>query len=196
MNRQETTMLKELIKDKAQIHTRQISLSTHPHENGMVLVRGELEDRRHVPIVDILGRPKDPGIIHHMTLILAIAPDPLRIADAEAEMSTVPMDECQSCLDRVNGLKGLEIKSGFSKQVGKIMGGTRGCTHLCSLARAMAVEALHGWLTQKRAQKDLLPPSMAQVNDAKFLKNSCRIWREDGPRIRQMARAVAESSRP
>ncbi|WP_022663988.1 DUF2889 domain-containing protein [Desulfospira joergensenii] len=187
-------MLKELIQNKEQIHTRQLSLSTYPHEDDMILVHGELKDRRHVPIFDILGRPKGPGVIHHITLTLAVAPAPLRIVDAEAEMITVPMEECRSCLDRVEELKGLEVKSGFSNRVREIMGNTKGCTHLCGLTTVMAQEIVHGWLTQKRKKEIALPSSMEELQGKNFLVDSCRIWKKDGIRMKQLTRAFQDKS--
>ena len=186
-------MLKELIKDKEKVHTRQIRLATYPHGDTGILVHGELEDRRHVPIIDILGRPKGLGIIHDITLTLAVEQDPLRIVDAEADMVTVPMEECRSCLDTVKQLVGLEVKSGFSSQVRKIMGNTRGCTHLCTLVTAMAQEIVHGWLTQKRRGQTVMPTALASVQGKNFLVNSCRIWKKDGPRIKELTRVMEKN---
>ena len=185
-------MLKELIKNKEKVHTRQIRLATYPHGDTGILVHGELEDRRHVPIFDILGRPKGPGIIHDITLTLAVEQAPLRIVEAEADMVTVPMEECRSCLDTVEKLVGLEVKSGFSSQVRKIMGNTRGCTHLCTLVTAMAQEIVHGWLTQKRKEQTARPTSFEAIQGKNFLVNSCRIWKKDGPRIKELAKVMGE----
>ena len=187
-------MLDALIRDKSPIHTRDIRLSTFPHEQDTVLVHGELTDRRHVPIIDILGRPKDPGIIHRISVILLIAPDPLRILDAEAKMSVVPTDQCPETLDRVPLLKGLEIRPGYSRRIRQIMGSTLGCTHLCTLIKAMGQEIVHGWLTQKRTQA----PSLSPVNNLEadtYLVNSCRLWKKDGPRNRAMRKDL-ETRRP
>jgi len=92
-------MLKDIIKHKSPVHTRDISLSTIPYKDESVIVHGELKDLRHVPIVDILGRPKAPGTIHHITVDLLIEPDPLRIIQAEAEMITTPVEQCPAGMD-------------------------------------------------------------------------------------------------
>jgi len=183
-------MLKNLINDKPRVHTRNIRLATYPHTDSKVLVHGELKDIRYIPVFDITGEVKEPGIIHHMTLLLLIAPDPLRIIDAEAEMLTIPITECRTTLDRVELIKGLEIKAGFTGQVRKIMGGTNGCTHLCGLVTVMAQEIVHGWLTQKRREKSPVPQALGDIKEKKFLIDSCRIWKEDGPRMKQLVRAI------
>ena len=158
-------MLKDIIKERSKIHTRDISMATYPHTDSQVLVHGELKDQRYVPIFDVTGKVKAPGIIHHMSVTLLIDPDPLTIIQAEAQMLTVPLAECRVTLDRIALLSGVEIKSGFSSQIRQIMGGNRGCTHLCGLVVAMGQEIVHGWLTQKRSKKLPIPASLDDVKE-------------------------------
>lgn len=179
-------MLEDTIKKLTRIHTRDIRLATYPHTGSQVLVQGELKDERHIPVFDIIGQVKAPGPVHHMSVILLIDPDPLTIIQAEAWMVSVPMAECRSTLDRVPLLQGIEIKSGFSKQILKVMGGNRGCTHLCTLVTAMGQEIVHGWLTQKRSEKISVPESLEDVKEKKFLIDSCRIWKRDGPKMKEL----------
>ena len=179
-------MLEDTIKRLTKIHTRDIGLATFPHTGSQVLVQGELNDERHIPVFDITGQVKAPGPVHHMSVILLIDPDPLTIIQAEARMMCVPMAECRSTLDRVPLLQGIEIKSGFSKQILKVMGGNRGCTHLCTLVTAMGQEIVHGWLTQKRSEKSSVPASLEDVKEKKFLIDSCRIWKKEGPKMKEL----------
>ena len=184
-------MLKDLITETEPIHTRQISLSSQVHSKAGLIVHGILKDRRRVPIVDILGRPKAPGIIHHMTVTLALAKDPLRIVQAEAEMLTVPTKDCPPTLDRIQNLVGLEIRPGFSRKVKTAIGGPEGCIHLCSLVTAMGTEMVHGWLTDKRSKT---PQGFVDIDGLKenmFLIDSCRVWKKDGPRLREVRKQMA-----
>jgi len=189
-------MLKDLITATAPIHTREISLSSHIHEEAGLIVHGILKDRRRVPIVDILGRPKEPGIIHHMTVTLALAPDPFRIIRAEAEMLTVPTEDCSATLDCIPKLVGLEVQSGFSRRVKEAVGGPEGCIHLCSLVTAMGTEMVHGWLTQKRSCSAQGIMDIDSIKENMFLLDSCRVWKKDGPRVRQIRRAMAAKEHP
>ncbi len=183
-------MLKDIIKERSKIHTRDISMATYPHTDSQVLVHGELKDQRYVPIFDVTGKVKAPGIIHHMSATLLIDPDPLTIIQAEAQMLTVPLAECRVTLDRIALLSGVEIKSGFSSQIRGIMGGNRGCTHLCGLVVAMGQEIVHGWLTQKRSKKSPIPASLDDVKEKNYLIDSCRIWKKDGPKMKEMLQAI------
>jgi len=183
-------MLREMIKERSKIHTRNISLTTYPQSDSRVLVQGELKDQRYIPVFDVTGKPRAPGTIHHMSVFLLIDPNPLTIIQAEARMLTVPMEECQATLDRVAQLQGVEIKSGFSSQIRQIMGGNRGCTHLCGLVVAMGQEIVHGWLTQKRSKESPIPASLDQVKEKEFLIDSCRIWKKDGPKMKEILQAI------
>jgi hypothetical protein len=169
-------------------------MATYPHEKGQVIVAGELIDTRYVKIFDITGRVLEPGTIHHMRLFCLVASDPLRIVEAQADMTTIPMEECRTTLDRVPLLAGLEIKPGFTRQVGTIMGGTRGCTHLATLTKAMAQEIVHGWLTEKRREPTPLPDNIQDIKESGFLVNSCRMWKQDGPKIQALAQAIQQAS--
>ena len=182
--------LKDLIKEIEPVHVREITMSTYAHPRAGLLVHGCLKDVRRLPIVDILGRPKEPGVIHHMTATLAIASDPLRIVRAEAEMLTVPTEFCSQTLDRIENLAGLEVKTGFSRQVKKIVGGPEGCIHMCSLVTAMGTEIVHGWLTEKRSRSAKGLIDLEGIKENMFLIDSCRIWKKDGPRVREVLKAM------
>ena len=188
-------MLADLINDRPRIHTRDIRMTTFPHENGRVIVAGELIDTRYIKIFDITGNILEPGTIHHIRLFCRIAPDPLRILEAEADMPTIPMADCRTTLDRVPLLQGLEIKPGFTRRVAQIMGGTKGCTHLATLTKAMAQEMVHGWLTEKRRDPVSLPDNIADIKEKGFLVDSCRMWKKDGPKIQALAQAIQQTSR-
>jgi len=183
-------LLDSILENKVKIHTRDIKLATYPHTNSRVIVHGVLKDRRYIKVFDVTGTVKEPGIIHHMDVKLMIKPDPLTIEDAKAVMIHVPMTECSTTLDTVEKLKGLEIKSGFSKNIRDIMGGKKGCTHLCQLIIVMGQEIVHGWLTHKRKDKTPVPKDLESFDDKKFLIDSCRLWSRDGAKMKQLEKAV------
>ncbi|WP_457552978.1 DUF2889 domain-containing protein [Desulfobacula sp.] len=187
-------MLNNLIEKKTKIHTRDIQLATYPHTDSQVIVHGVLKDRRYIKVFDVTGDIKEPGIIHHMDVKLLIKSDPLRIEDAQAKMIHVPMPECTATLDTVEQLKGLEIKSGFSKNIRIIMGGEKGCTHLCQLIIAMGQEIVHGWLTQKRKDESPVPKDLESFSEKKFLIDSCRLWTREGVKMKHLEQAIKTRS--
>jgi hypothetical protein len=114
----------------------------------------------------------------------------LRIVEAFADMPVIPMEPCRTTLDRVPLLTGLEIKPGFTRRVTEIMGGTKGCTHLATLTKAMAQEIVHGWLTEKRRDPSPLPDNLEDIKEKGFLVDSCRMWKKDGPKIQALVQAI------
>ncbi|MCG8620021.1 MAG: DUF2889 domain-containing protein [Desulfobacterales bacterium] len=187
-------MLKDIITQKPPVHTRDIRLSTCEHGPDRIIVHGELRDERRLPIVDILSRPKPPGTVHHMTATLLIAPDPLRIIEAEAEIITAPMAECPQTLDRMDLIIGLHIKPGFSKEIRSRVGGKDGCAHLCTLVKAMGTEILHGWLTWQRHQNQTASRGVDPEKAGAYLIDSCRLWKKDGPKYKEMMSAVSKQA--
>jgi hypothetical protein len=186
-------MLNEIINNKTKIHTRDIQLSTYPHSDSQVIIHGILKDQRYIRVFDITGDVKQPGIIHHMDVKLMVSSNPLMIEDAQAKMLHVPMDECKKTLDAIEKLKGIKIQSGFSKNIRNIMGGNKGCTHLCQLIIVMAQEIVHGWMTQKRKDKSPVPKDIDSLDEKKFLIDSCRMWTKNGPKMKDLEKAIKAS---
>ncbi len=184
-------MLADLIKKHRELHTRNISLTTVPHDNDFVVVHGELRDERFVPIIDIFGAEIPPGTIHHITATLLIAQNPLRIIQAEAAMPIVPTGLCPGTLEHVSGLTGLNIAHGFSQKIRSIIGGSDGCAHLCTLLTTMGTEIVHGAMTWKRhldkIQEHLAPLPQESPD---LLVDSCRIWKKDGSRHKALLEAM------
>jgi hypothetical protein len=86
-------------------------------------------------------------------------------------------------------LEGLEIAPGYSMKVKKVIGGVKGCAHLTSLVIAMGESAVQGYWTAYVAEtrKTGLPEQTIK----KFI-NTCHLWKEDGPIIRELR----ETSKP
>ncbi|MBU1342450.1 MAG: DUF2889 domain-containing protein [Proteobacteria bacterium] len=185
-------MLNKLIENQSKIHTRDIRLATYPYTESRVVVHGVLKDQRYIKVFDVTGAVIGPGIIHHMDVKLLIKADPLTIEDAQAQMLHVPMSECTTTLDTIENLKGLEIKSGFSKMIRSIMGGNKGCTHLCQLVIAMGQEIVHGWLTQKRKDKPPVPKDFNSFSEKKYLIDSCRMWSGQGPKVQRLEKIIKD----
>ncbi len=183
-------MLNKVIDTKPKIHTRDIKLATYSHTDSRVIVHGVLKDERYIKIFDITGQILEPGIIHLIDVKLLIKSDPFIIEDAQAELIKVPMSECTTTLDTIEKLKGLEIKSGFSKTIRDIMGGKKGCAHLCHLIIVMSQEIVHGWLTHNRKNKSPVSTNLDSFAEKKFIIDSCRMWTNNGPKMKNLEQAI------
>ena len=132
------------------IQTRSIIIKSYDAGEGRLVVEGTLNDDRATDVYTAEGNHFPPGPVHGMVLRFLIGGMPPKILDAEAEMPTVPMDECPDAMVSVKDLVGLNIAYGFSKEVRNRMGKTKGCLHMTNLALAMASPCLQGWANAGR----------------------------------------------
>ena len=163
------------------IHTRQINIATYEGTDDSVIVEGILQDERLIDMYLATGEFRSPGTYHHMIIKMKVTIPRLIIMDIEVEMPTVPQKACretQKCLDLI---KGLHIVSGFAAKVRGLIGGTKGCYHLLSLLTAMAPAAVQG--SWNRMSKEPLDPETYLPMAIETMKNTCWLWREDGPLI-------------
>jgi hypothetical protein len=178
-----------LLKDKINgepIHRRQLSLRTYPVGEGEVVVEGSLKDERFQATYDLSGARRDEGVIHDLVIRLLVGGTPLRILDAEAEMPHVPRERCRETQESVKKIIGLEIRSGFGERVHKLIGGVKGCAHLTHLLIVLVQEALHGYWTHKMRKPEPPPQSLEDIEGLDYLINSCRLWRENGPLVKEI----------
>jgi hypothetical protein len=159
------------------------------------VIVGRLKDERFLPFYDEAGQLAKGGVIHEMLLYLLIGGMPLIILEADAEMPQVPHDLCTETRESIRRVVGLEIKSGFSEKVHKLIGNVEGCAHLTHLLVVMVQAALHGYWAHKMSKPRPVPRSLNEIEGLPYLVNSCRLWREDGPIIEEIKEMIEESNR-
>ena len=165
------------------IHNRKIDVNTYEEASDSLIVEGILHDERLVETYRPTGDKHPPGTVHHMIIRMEIKGPKLTIEDIEVEMPTIPYEACLETLDTLNQLKGMPIAAGFTAKVKRLIGGRKGCCHLLSLLTAMAPAAVQGaWsaVIQKPVEQETyLEMAFGRV------KNTCWVWREDGPLIKE-----------
>ena len=167
------------ISARQKIHTRKIDIATYEGESDSIIVEGILRDERLLDAYQSTGEVYPPGTIHHMIIRMKIRGPQLVIEDIEVEMPTIPHNECIETHKSLSPLKGIPIVSGFNANVKKLIGRTKGCSHLMSLLTAMAPAAVQGaWSAMAREPVD---PEIYMPSAMERLENTCWVWREDGP---------------
>jgi hypothetical protein len=174
------------------IHRRLLSLRAYPVGEGEIVVEGSLKDERFQAIYDLSGDRRDEGVIHDLLIRLLVGGVPLKILDAEAEMPHVPRERCRETQESIKRIIGFEIRSGFGERVHKLIGGVKGCAHLTHLLIVLVQEALHGYWTHKMRRPEPPPQSLEDIDGLDYLINSCRLWRENGPLVKEIRAFIEE----
>ncbi len=161
------------------VHTRNIEIATYSCDDGYVIVEGMLTDEHLIAVYSARKGKTPPDTIHHMVLRLLVQIPSLIIKDVEVELFRTPHEECPDTISSLDKIKGMKVAPGFTAQVKKILGGTKGCAHLTALLLAMAPAVVQGsWvhITRKPPEKDFSSGLVQQ-----FLVDTCHVWRKDGP---------------
>ena len=181
--------IKSKLKGKP-IHSRSLDLKTYPVDDGKVIIEGWLKDDRFVQTFDLLGRKKDKGLVHHMAVRLLVGNVPLTILDAESEMLHVPHELCHTTKESIKKVIGMEIKTGFSDEVRRVIGGIEGCAHLTHLVIVLGQEAVHGYWTNTGSRPRTGQDPQEKAKSLSFAIDSCSIWREGGPLVHELEERI------
>jgi len=178
------TMIKLDKTTQPKIHSRQIDCSIYEGPSDTLIVEGILRDERLMSSYRRTGEFFPPGTIHHMIIRMAVTTPDLVIEDIDVEMPTLPNEACIETRQCLAVVKGMSIARGFTSKVKKMAGGVKGCSHLLALLTAMAPAAFQGAFSAMERQ-----PRDADVNPRDIIakmKNTCWVWREDGPIVEQL----------
>ena len=171
------------------IHTRQIDMATYEYDDRFIVVEGTLHDERLVDVFRPTGEQVQAGPIHHMVIRMQVGGHQLTIEDIDVEIGTAPNELCQEALDSLRPVIGLPIVSGFTARIKELVGGAKGCAHLVALLSAMAPAAVQGaWnaMSRKPVDPKYLPTAIERI------KNTCMLWREDGPFMKQYDKNISQ----
>lgn len=173
-----------MIQKGKKIHTRKIDIATYEGAEDSVVVEGILVDDRMFGTYKPTGKKVPPGTVHHLVIRMEVKGPLLIIEDIEVEMPTVPLELCRETLDCLEPVKGVRIVSGYTEKIKALVGGVKGCCHLLELLAAMAPATVQG-VASAMARKPLDPKIHLPIVIERA-KNSCRLWRENGPIMKEL----------
>ncbi len=181
--------LKRMI-NSSPAHSRIIDMKTYVVDDDTVIVEGELKDNRYQSVYDITGLQLTAGPIHHLVVRLLIRGKSMEIEDAEAEMLHVPHKECNTTIESIADVIGLEVKSGFIKNVQKKIGGIKGCAHITHLLTVMSQAIFQGMVVVQGKHRALLPKNIDDMKGLENLKDSCKMWEQGGLKLTRLQKAI------
>jgi hypothetical protein len=169
------------LQKKERIHSRIITVHTYEIDDSSLLIEGDLVDERFFPSF-YYSRSEflDPGIIHDIRVEMKVSLPRLEITEARSQMRKIPIQDCLGVESSAEKIVGVRIKPGFSRDLKERLGGTSGCLHMTTLVYHMGAAAVQGmwaWFSRKREGGS----TRSLDYDPGILKDSCWLWREDGP---------------
>ncbi|HEX7503925.1 MAG TPA: DUF2889 domain-containing protein [Syntrophales bacterium] len=166
---------------KERIHSRTITVNSYEIDDSSLLVEGDLVDERFFPSF-YYSRNEflDPGIVHDIRVEMKVSLPALEITEARAHMRKIPIGDCLGVESSAERIVGLRIKPGFARDLKDRLGGIAGCLHMTTLIYNMGAAAVQGmWASVSRKREGGGTRSLDY--DPGILKNSCWLWRENGP---------------
>mgnify|MGYP001192250196 FL=1 len=160
------------------IHTREVRCVGYEREDGMWDIEGRITDTKTYTFDN-----KERGMIsagtpvHDMFVRLTVDTD-LIVQDAEASTEAGPFHICPAVNDGVKALKGMKITSGWTRNVHKVIGGIKGCTHINQLLMGPLATTAYQSIVPKKASLTKKPKKRPIVID------TCHAFTADGPVVK------------
>ncbi len=124
------------------LHSRQVCCRGFRRDDGLWDIEGSLLDTKDYEFArrDLAGVHPVGAPVHAMLVRFTID-DQFLLHDIEVAMDHTPFATCPRIAPEFAALTGLNLTSGFVKQLRTRFGGVAGCTHLVDLMIAMATAA-------------------------------------------------------
>ena len=136
------------------LHNRDISLKGYIREDELFEIEAELMDTKNYNFQNHdRGTIKKNEPIHQMKIKLVLD-DNLWIIDAKAKTENSPYSICKNANSNFKKIIGLQIKSGWKREILKLIGGTNGCNHITELLSSVATAAFQTIYPYKSKQKN------------------------------------------
>jgi hypothetical protein len=148
------------------LHTRSLTVVFTWRGDGRVRVRGDVSDLRKCGFVPMQSGLQPAGIIHQMSIDLAVDPTTRRIESLETGQPVVAVEPsvwsggecCRDPAPRLQALVGEILDAGFARKLSAVFGGPRGCSHLLTLFQLMASAVPRALDCEAALQRELGAP--------------------------------------
>jgi hypothetical protein len=156
-------------------HLRDIRMTGFCRDDGLFDLEGRLTDRKTEPLQIKAGSLVPPLVpIHDMTVRLTIDID-YRVREAVASSDATPYAACPDAADSLQRVIGLDMSSGWVREVRARLAGVQGCTHLIEILVCLGTVAFQALVPYRRAYP---VPADAQGRPRQI--DTCRAFAGDG----------------
>lgn len=125
---------------RQKLHLRRIECEAFVRPDGLLDIEGLLIDTKPMPLQLVTKEVPAGEPIHRMKVRITIDRE-RRIVDAHATTENMPYRTCTEVEGAYRQLIGLRIEPGFTREVKRLFGGVKGCTHMTELLPPMASTA-------------------------------------------------------
>ena len=158
------------------LHNRNISLKGYIRSDELFEIEAELLDNKNYDFQN-----HDRGIIKkdepiHQMKIKLILDENLFIVNAEAKTENSPYSICKNANSNFRKIIGLQIKSGWKREVAKLIGGINGCTHITELLSSVATAAFQTIYPYKSKKDKENETKLNQNQEKPLLLGTCHAF--------------------
>tara|TARA_B100001123_G_scaffold280495_1_gene312455 strand:+ start:549 stop:1088 length:540 start_codon:yes stop_codon:yes gene_type:complete len=161
------------------IHTRKIESNGYLREDNFWDIEAILIDTKSYESNNSFkGKIKSGEPIHHMKIIVTLDQSMI-IKDIEAKTNSAPYPVCPQVTTNFQSLKGIQIAPGWKKNIRKLLGGTKGCTHLVELLNTIATTAFQTIYPYSKKIE-------TEIKTKPILLNKCYAYSEKSPIVKKL----------
>ena len=158
------------------LHNRNISLKGYIRDDELFEIEAELLDTKNYDFQNHdRGAIKKGEPIHQMKIKLVIDEN-LFVVDAEAKTENSPYSICKNANSNFKKIIGLQIKSGWKREITKLIGGIYGCTHITELLSSVATAAFQTIYPYKTKQKNRNESQSGHNQEKPLLLGTCHAF--------------------
>lgn len=168
------------------LHRRLIDCNGYERDDGLWDIEGRLTDTKAYELDNEWRGRLAPGVpIHDMHVRLTLDDD-FTVRHVEVAMDGTPFAICSDIEPDFAKLEGTRIAAGWSRELAKLFGGTKGCTHVVELLGRMGTVAFQTIAPVKaRRQQESAESADGSAQRPSYL-NGCHAWASDGPVVRKL----------
>lgn len=173
------------------LHRRTIDMHGYIREDGLWDIEGHLVDTKSYAFDNEWRGTVEPGVpVHEMRVRLTIDDDRLiRACEASSEHHPFPL--CAGAAPNFAELAGIRIGPGWMREVRRVVGGTRGCTHIIEMLSQMGTVAFQTQVAKDRLKgkkrgQDEDRNEKPEKKARPALLDSCHALASDGPVVEKM----------
>lgn len=167
---------------QAPVHRRTVSFEAY-EQPGALEVVGRLLDERPWADGHVVTQ-----VLHQMELRVVIRLDDLVIVEASPAMEHFPHAECPAIEPAFEGLVGLAVGRGYTREVQRRFGGVSGCSHLEHLARTLGPVVVQAVASHRaKAVAEGREKEFLSAEGGAWLRNTCHVWADGGVGLAKLA---------